>query len=192
MYNMVDVTLNISYAEGWGLSSHESLMAGTMMIGSVTGGIQDQMGFVKEDGTFLHPNDYTSEWQTNSDSKYTKCGEWCIPIFPQVRTIAGSPPTPYIFEDYVSINDVSNAIKQVYDMGKEERDRRGMLGREYCLKSETGMSSANMCNRMITCIDTLISDFTSYVKDAPKFSLDKVEYDKYFKKSSGINGNTTK
>jgi len=192
MYNLASATINISYAEGWGLSSHESLMAGTMIIGNVTGGIQDQMGFVKEDGELVDPSDYTSEWQTNADGKYTKHGEWCIALFPKIRTLVGSPPTPYIYEDYCSVNEVADAIKSIYDMPVEERNRLGLLGREYCLDERTGMSSKNMCNRMIKCIDTLYKDYTKFIKSADKFSFEKVEYNRLDKKSSEINYDTSK
>src|ERR1700749_4369868 len=43
LYNLSDGTILLSSNEGWGLSMTESLMAGKMIIGNVTGGIQDQM-----------------------------------------------------------------------------------------------------------------------------------------------------
>jgi glycosyltransferase involved in cell wall biosynthesis len=45
LYNIADVTLNISSAEGFGLASAESIVAGTPIIVNVTGGLQDQCGF---------------------------------------------------------------------------------------------------------------------------------------------------
>ena len=39
MYNMADVTVGISSNEGFGLSTAESLMAGTPIIVNVTGGL---------------------------------------------------------------------------------------------------------------------------------------------------------
>jgi len=186
LYNISDVTLNISFAEGWGLSSHESMMAGTMIIGNVTGGLQDQMGFRDENDVLIDESYYNSDWMTNADGKYTTHGEWVLPVYPKIRTMVGSPPTPYIYEDYCSTNDVADALKKVYDMGKEERDRRGRLAREYCLDVRTGMTSKNMCNRMIKCIDTLHSDFVGYMADVDTFSFENVKIDQFKNKSSKI------
>jgi len=43
MYNMVDITVNISDAEGFGLSTLESLSCGTPIIVNMTGGLQEQV-----------------------------------------------------------------------------------------------------------------------------------------------------
>ena len=56
LYNLADVTMLISSNEGWGLSLTESMIAGTMIIGNVTGGMQDQMRFVDENGEWYTPN----------------------------------------------------------------------------------------------------------------------------------------
>ena len=48
MYNMADVTVNISDAEGFGLSTLESLACGTPIIVNMTGGLQDQVTDGKE------------------------------------------------------------------------------------------------------------------------------------------------
>jgi glycosyltransferase involved in cell wall biosynthesis len=43
MYNMADCTVNISDAEGFGLSTFESLSCGTPIIVNMTGGLQEQV-----------------------------------------------------------------------------------------------------------------------------------------------------
>jgi glycosyltransferase involved in cell wall biosynthesis len=43
MYNMVDCTINISDAEGFGLATLESLSCGTPIIANMTGGLQEQI-----------------------------------------------------------------------------------------------------------------------------------------------------
>jgi glycosyltransferase involved in cell wall biosynthesis len=50
LYNIADVTLNVSSAEGFGLSFAESIMAGTPTIANCIGGLQDQMRFEDENG----------------------------------------------------------------------------------------------------------------------------------------------
>ena len=66
LYNIADVTINISSNEGFGLSVAESLMAETPVIVNVTGGLQDQCGFRDEKGNFLDPDiHYTFEQGSN-------------------------------------------------------------------------------------------------------------------------------
>jgi glycosyltransferase involved in cell wall biosynthesis len=43
MYNMADVTINISDAEGFGLATLESLSCGTPILVNMTGGLQEQV-----------------------------------------------------------------------------------------------------------------------------------------------------
>ena len=76
LYNISDVTINIASNEGFGLGTAESLMAGTPIVVNVTGGLQDQCGFRKEDGSLLVKEDYTTEWGSNHDGRYKEHGEW--------------------------------------------------------------------------------------------------------------------
>ena len=48
LYNMADANVLLSSNEGWGLSLTESLLSGTPFIANTTGGMQDQMRFVKD------------------------------------------------------------------------------------------------------------------------------------------------
>jgi glycosyltransferase involved in cell wall biosynthesis len=43
MYNLADVTVNVADAEGFGLATFESLAAGTPIICTMTGGLQEQV-----------------------------------------------------------------------------------------------------------------------------------------------------
>ena len=53
MYNVADVVVNIGSNEGWGLSSTEAILSGTPIINNVTGGLQDQCGFVDENDEWI-------------------------------------------------------------------------------------------------------------------------------------------
>lgn len=150
LYNIADVTMLISSNEGWGLSLTESMMAGTPIIANVTGGMQDQMRFVDGDGKWYVPS---KEVPSNHMKTYTECGEWALPVFPSNISMVGSVPTPYIFDDRADFREVANAIEEVYNMGSEERSRRGMLGREWVTSDESGMSSKNMCKNAIDSMD---------------------------------------
>jgi glycosyltransferase involved in cell wall biosynthesis len=134
LYNIADVTINLSSNEGFGLGTCESMIAGTPIIVNVTGGLQDQCGFVNHDGEYLDPErDFTYEWGSNHDGRFLKHGDWAFPVFPVSRSLQGSPMTPYIFDDRASWNDAANRLMEVYLLGREERKRRGLLGRAYAL-----------------------------------------------------------
>jgi glycosyltransferase involved in cell wall biosynthesis len=147
IYNMADVTINIASAEGFGLATAESLMAGTPIIANVTGGMQDQMGFKNSEGKFI---EFSKDWPTNADGRIKHPhGEWVYPVFPSARSLVGSPPTPYIFDDRVSISDVVEALKYWHSKPRKERKELGKKGREYMQLKEVGMTAEEMSNRFI-------------------------------------------
>ena len=120
MYNMSDVTMLISSNEGWGLSLTESMICGTMIITNVTGGMQDQCRFENDKGEWI---DFDANFPSNHRGTYKKHGEWVEPVFPSNISLAGSPQTPYIFDDRCTPEDVADNLFKVYSYGKEERDR---------------------------------------------------------------------
>jgi hypothetical protein len=160
LYNIADITINLSSNEGFGLGTCESIMAGTPIIVNVTGGLQDQCGFMDDEGNYLDPEThFTYNWGSNHDGKYKKHGDWAFPIFPSNRSLQGSPLTPYIFDDRVKFEDAAERIMEVYLLGREERKRRGELGRQYGLT--TGKFTAeHMCNSFIEHIDKSIELWT--------------------------------
>ena len=157
LYNISDVSMLISSNEGWGLSLTEAMMAGKMIIANVTGGMQDQMRFEYNDGKWI---DFTSDFPSNHRGTFKKCGKWAVPVFPSNISMVGSVPTPYIFDDRCNPEDVAEALEQVYNMGEEERDRRGMLAREWVTSDESGMSARVMCENVVDAIDETFAKFT--------------------------------
>lgn len=159
LYNIADVTINIANAEGFGISTAESLMAGTMVLATVTGGLQDQAGFVDEHDNYLDSDaHFNQDWGSNHDGKYQTCGDWFIPVYPKTRTVIGSPATPYIYEDHADWAEVGEKIRMIYDMSSEERERRGALGREYMIHE--GFDSKTMCNKFIKGIEEVFEQWT--------------------------------
>lgn len=156
LYNIADATINISSNEGWGLSTSESLMAGTPIIINITGGLQDQCRFEDENGIWI---DFSPEFPTNSSGRYIKFGEWAIPIFPVSRSLQGSIPTPYIFDDRCRIEDIKNAIKKMYSFGRDERKHRGLSGREWVISDESKISANKMCESFMLHMDKTLNEF---------------------------------
>tara|TARA_Y100000356_G_scaffold77433_1_gene63998 strand:- start:1417 stop:2802 length:1386 start_codon:yes stop_codon:yes gene_type:complete len=164
LYNIADVTINMASNEGFGLGTCESLMAGTPIIVNVTGGLQDQCGFKLND-KFVTYKDYDEiksfhddrKWKDNPDLTW---GSWVKPIWPSNRSLQGSIPTPYIFDDRCRWDDAGDAIKEWYDVPKEERERCGLAGREFVTSDESMMSSKWMCQNFIDHMDTAFEKWT--------------------------------
>ena len=157
LYNVADANILISSNEGWGLSLTEAMMAGTMIIPNVTGGMQDQARFEDENGDWIN---FTPDFPSNHRGTYKKHGEWAKPVFPSNICLQGSPLTPYIFDDKVQPEDAAEAIKFVYDLGKEERDRRGLSGRDWVLSEESNMSSKNMSKKIMQAMEKGFDNFS--------------------------------
>ena len=152
LYNVADAQILLSSAEGWGLSLTEALLAGTPIIANVTGGMQDQMRF----------EDYRNQWYTpdanipsNHTGAYKKHGKWAFPVFPNNRSLVGSPPTPYIWDDRCRPEDATEQIMKIYQMSSEEREEVGMAGYEWATSDEAGFTSEHMANRVIFNIEKL-------------------------------------
>jgi glycosyltransferase involved in cell wall biosynthesis len=109
MYNMVDCTINISDAEGFGLGTLESLSCGTPIIVNMTGGLQEQV----------------------TDSE-----EWFgVGLEPVSKTIVGSQEVPFIYEDRLSKEPVVQALYELWSKTKEQRKEIGLKGRKHVEKN---------------------------------------------------------
>jgi glycosyltransferase involved in cell wall biosynthesis len=168
LYNLSDAVILISSNEGWGLSLTEGMMCGKMIIANVTGGMQDQMKFVDENGKWI---DFDKDFCSNHFGKYKTCGEWAIPVFPSNMSLQGSVPTPYIFDDRADFRDAADAIMKVYELGAEERERKGKLAREWVTSDESMMTAENMSKNVIKHIDKVLENW----KPRHKFELIKTE-----------------
>jgi len=158
LYNIADVQVNMASNEGFGLGTAEALMAGTPIVVNVTGGMQDQCGFklkgkhvTYEDYDEIHSFHDDRKWKDNPDLTY---GEWVKPVWPSNRSVQGSIPTPYIFDDRCRWDDVADRFKEWYDTPKETRKEYAEIGREWMLKEEIGMTCKLMCERFIHDMDT--------------------------------------
>jgi glycosyltransferase involved in cell wall biosynthesis len=152
LYNIADVQILLTSNEGWGLTITEAILAGTPIIANVTGGMQDQMRFVDENGEWFTPS---ADIPSNNRGTYKEHGEWAFPVYPTSRSIQGSPPTPYIFDDRCKWEDAFERIKEVYNLSPEERKSRGLKGREWALSDEAGFTSEHQGKRVIEALDEL-------------------------------------
>ncbi len=145
LYSMADVTINASSNEGFGLSIAESLMCETPIIAAVTGGLQDQIGQTDDTGK---PVEFSQEFGSNSCGKYKNHGVWAYPLWPVTRMIQGSIPTPYIFDDLTTWEDIAEAYMYWYKMPALTRKACGKEGRRWVCE-EGGLNATNMCKQFV-------------------------------------------
>jgi glycosyltransferase involved in cell wall biosynthesis len=151
LYNCSDVQILLTNNEGWGLSLTEAILAGNPIIANVTGGMQDQMRFSKK-GKWI---DFSADFPSNHNGTIKEHGEWAFPVYPTNRSIQGSPLTPYIWDDRCNAEDAAEQIKAVYNLSKEERQARGLKGREWALSDEAGFTGEKMGQKVIKTLDKL-------------------------------------
>ena len=152
LYNIADVQILLTSNEGWGLTITEAILAGTSVIANTTGGMQDQMRFIDDKGKWFEPD---ANIPSNHRGTYKEHGEWAFPVYPTNRSIQGSPPTPYIYDDRCSFEDAAERIKECYNLGREELKQRGLKGREWALSDEAGFTSIHQGKRFIEAADAM-------------------------------------
>ena len=167
LFNSADVYINMASNEGFGLGSCEALTVGTPIIVNVTGGLQDQCGFRKEDGEFLTPDDYIN-LGSNHRGDYKNHGEWVKPVYPSNISLQGSPPTPYIWDDRCQPEDVAPLLREFYDMGRKERKRLGALGTKFC--EENHMTAETMGQNFINSMNGAFENW----KPSKRYTMEKI------------------
>jgi len=109
LHNVSDACINISYAEGFGLATLESMQCGNPIIAVKTGGLTRQV----------------VDHRDGSENGIA------LPV--EFRTCVGSQAVPYIYEDYVSNQTVADGIEKLYRMGPDGRKKLGNKAREYVM-----------------------------------------------------------
>jgi glycosyltransferase involved in cell wall biosynthesis len=133
LYNMVDCTINISDAEGFGIATLESLACGTPIIVNMTGGLQEQV---------------------------TNGKDWFgIGIKPASKAVIGSQQVPYIHEDRVSEEDFVNALEQMILMPEEKRNKMILGGLKHVKQN---YNFSNFQNSWVKIMDDLIENCGSW------------------------------
>tara|TARA_R110001599_G_scaffold158397_2_gene345082 strand:- start:4120 stop:5361 length:1242 start_codon:yes stop_codon:yes gene_type:complete len=116
LYNISDVCVNISYSEGFGLSTLEAMQTGVPIIAVKTGGLTRQV-VDHRDGSING-----------------------VALDVSMKTLAGSQGVPYIYEDYASIDDISSALYDVYSYDDETKNKMSKKVMEY-VRSEFNLQT---------------------------------------------------
>ena len=155
LYNVADVTVNASSNEGFGLSVAESIMCGTPVTVAATGGLQDQIGQVDDEGK---PVVFDADFGSNNIGRFKKHGVWSYPVWPVTRLVQGSIPTPYIFDDLTRWEDFAEGFMYWYLMGDKKRTAAGAEGRRWAM-NEGGLNSKNMGQTFIDGMEYLFTNW---------------------------------
>ena len=133
LYSAVDVTVNISDAEGFGLGTLESLSCGTPIIANMTGGLQEQV----TDG-----------------KKFFGVG-----IEPASKAIIGSQEIPFIREDRINEDDLVNALEEMFNKTPKQRMKIGEQGKKHV---EKNYSFEQMEKNWVEFMDEVTEKFGSW------------------------------
>jgi len=115
LYNISDFCINISFAEGFGLSTLEAMNAGVPIIAAKTGGMTRQV-------------------VDHRDGSHNG-----VALDIDIKTLVGSQGVPYIYEDYVKNENVAQAIMKMYELNDLERVKLGKKVFDYA-RSEFGFN----------------------------------------------------
>ena len=115
LYNISDFCINISFAEGFGLSTLEAMNAGVPIIAAKTGGMTRQV-------------------VDHRDGSHNG-----VALDIDIKTLVGSQGVPYIYEDYVKNENVAQAIMKMYELNDLEKARLGKKVFDYA-RSEFGFN----------------------------------------------------
>ena len=107
MHNISDFVINVSYAEGFGLSTLEAMMTKTPIIAPLTGGQTRQV----------------VDHRDGSENGFA------LPV--ELQTLVGSQTVPYIYEDYTSTDTIADKIYQMWKLGDEGRAVLGQKAYDY-------------------------------------------------------------
>ena len=175
LYNASTATLNVASQEGWGLSSTESMMSGTPIINTVTGGLQDQCNFTITKNNesmpilgikYINGMTYYRE-EYNSDlfpaHQYAH-GDWAFPIMPIASSLIGTIKTPYLYDDKILVSDLVRTIKTVMSIDKNNLAKRGYDGHKFAMAHYRSVSMGNM---IATGIDDILKSWIPRTKLIP-------------------------
>ena len=140
MHNIADFTINVSNAEGFGLSTLEAMQTGTPIIAPKTGGQTRQV----------------VDHRDGSENGFA------LPI--ELQTLVGSQNVPYIFEDYCSADTIATAMWSMYMLGPEGRKKLGQKAKAYAQSEFSYQKTIDMWhNTMIEKIENWKESYERYI-----------------------------
>ena len=135
LYNISDFCLNMSFAEGFGLSTLESMMAGVPIVAAKTGGLTRQVvnhKTGKENGVALDID---------------------------TQSLVGSQSVPYIYEDYVNNYSVAKGIYKLFKLKTKTPAKYSLLKKSVLKYAREEFSHSNVVDMWHNSMMKTIKEF---------------------------------
>ena len=144
LHNISDCCINISYAEGFGLSTLEAMQVGNPIIAAKTGGLTRQV-VDHRDGS-----------------------ENGVALDVKLQTLVGSQNVPFIYEDYIDVNDLAAGLDKLYSMNEIERNNLKAKCRNYALEEFAMDKTIDSWHDSLT---TLVENWKVGKRTTPRFEM---------------------
>ena len=141
LYNISDFCINMSYAEGFGLSTLEAMMSGTPIIAAKTGGLTKQV--------------------CNS----IEGGENGVALNIDFKSLVGSQTVPYIYEDYVSNETAAKGIMKLHSMSDKQKNKLSKKVLRYAQKEFSHQKTIDMWH------DTMLKTLKEFKNKKEKYTV---------------------
>lgn len=143
-HNLSDFVINVSYAEGFGLSTLEAMMTATPIIAPCTGGQTRQV----------------VDHRDGSENGFA------LPI--ELQTLVGSQSVPYIYEDYTSAQTIASKIWNMYDLGPSGRTDLGKKAKAYADSEFSYQKTVDLWH------DTMISTMETWRDNYERYTVEEL------------------
>tara|TARA_B100001094_G_scaffold328895_1_gene390396 strand:- start:425 stop:1678 length:1254 start_codon:yes stop_codon:yes gene_type:complete len=147
LHNIADACINIAFAEGFGLATLEAMQCGNPIIAGKTGGLTRQV-VDHRDGS---ENGVALEIRT--------------------QTMVGSQGVPYIYEDYVGVEEASDAIHKLWKMDKNDRKELGQKARDYVMSEFAMQDTIDAWHSTLT---KLVEDWREGKRTVPRYEISEL------------------
>ena len=131
LHNISDTCINISYAEGFGLPTLESMQCGNPIIAVKTGG-------------------QTRQVVDHRDGSHNG-----IALDVDMTSLVGSQTVPYIYEDYASVDKIADALLEMFELGQDGRRSLGLKAKRYVEEEFSHEKTIGMWNNTLN--DTVVN-----------------------------------
>ncbi len=138
LHNISDACINISYAEGFGLTTLESMQVGNPIIAAKTGGLTRQV-VDHRDGS-----------------------ENGVALNVEFQSLVGSQNVPYILEDYVSAQTVADGIYKLWSLPDADRKALGQKAKDYVMSEFSYQKTIDLWH------ESLLNLVNQWKTDKPK------------------------
>ena len=144
LHNVSDCCINISYAEGFGLSTLEAMQVGNPIIAGKTGGLTRQV-VDHRDGT-----------------------ENGVALPVKLKSLVGSQQVPFIFEDYIDVQDLADGLLKLYSLDDTAREKLSTKCRNYALEEFGLQHTIDLWHDTLT---TLVGNWQNGRRTTTRFEM---------------------